>query len=235
MAWIYLVRHAQASFLTEDYDRLSDAGRVQARLLGQEFAKCGIRFDYAISGSLLRQQQTAAHILEASGSERLPEVEERPGLNEFFPEVWTGIAKELAREDHSLRPHLLALKNNDGQPPAAKWDSYLTLTVAILSAWVEHRFPDLEIESFAEFTERVYSSMIDLPGQEETKILVVSSSTPTSLLIGRGMGLSAPDSLRFMRWLYNTSWSLLHITGTFHDTVSFNDFTHLQPTQVTLI
>ena len=49
------------------------------------------------------------------------------------------------------------------------------------------------------------------------------------------MELGAAESLRFMRWLYNTSWSLLHSTGTWLDTVSFNDFTHLQPTQVTLI
>lgn len=235
MAWIYLVRHGQASFLTEDYDRLSDEGKVQARLLGQEFARCGIRFDYAIAGSLLRQQQTAAHILEATGADKLPEVEERPGLNEFYPAVWTGIAKELAREDATLRPHLLALRNNDGKPARDKWDNYLTLTVAVLSAWVENRYPDLEIESFAAFTERVYDSMNELPGKEDSKILVVSSSTPTSLLIGRGMELSAGDSLRFMRWLYNTSWSLLHSTGTWLDTVSFNDFTHLQPAQVTLI
>lgn len=235
MAWIYLVRHAQASFLTENYDRLSDEGRVQARLLGQEFARCGIDFDYAITGSLLRQQQTAGLILDASGAANPPTIEERPGLDEFYPEVWTGIAKELAREDAELRTHLLALRTKDDKPHSEKWDSYLTLTIAIMSAWVENRFPELEIESFEAFSARVMGAVEKLPGTEESKILIVSSSTPSSMLVGHGLQLKPAESLRFMRYLYNTSWSILRSVGPLFDTVSFNDFTHLKPAQVTMI
>ncbi len=234
MAWIYLVRHGQASFLSEDYDRLSDTGKFQAMLLGQEFARCGVRFDAVITGSLLRQQQTAGYILEAMGAAET-RTQERPGLNEFYPEVWTSIAKELAREDHTLRHHLIALRSQERAPHADRWENYLTLTLAVLTAWVENRFPGLAIESFADFTKRVYASMEGLPDAPDAKILVVSSSTPSALLIGRGLELGAGESLRFMRWLYNTSWSLLHASGSLIETVSFNDHTHLKPAQVTMI
>ena len=38
---IHLVRHGQASFGTDDYDRLSDLGRMQATLAGRELARRG--------------------------------------------------------------------------------------------------------------------------------------------------------------------------------------------------
>ena len=39
MGSMYLVRHAQASFGTDDYDRLTETGFTQARLLGAYFAR----------------------------------------------------------------------------------------------------------------------------------------------------------------------------------------------------
>jgi len=38
MGAIYLVRHGQAAFGTDDYDRLTEIGYTQARLLGGFFA-----------------------------------------------------------------------------------------------------------------------------------------------------------------------------------------------------
>ena len=54
-----LVRHAQASFFPEDYDRLSPLGEQQARLLGEFWVRQGMRFDEVYSGPRLRQRQTA--------------------------------------------------------------------------------------------------------------------------------------------------------------------------------
>ena len=59
MGRILLVRHAQASFGSADYDRLSDLGLEQARLLGAWIATCGRRIDLAVNGSLKRHRDTA--------------------------------------------------------------------------------------------------------------------------------------------------------------------------------
>jgi len=59
MGQILLVRHAQASFGSADYDRLSELGLEQARLLGAWMAKRGGRIDLAVSGSLKRHRDTA--------------------------------------------------------------------------------------------------------------------------------------------------------------------------------
>ena len=46
MSTLYLVRHGQASFGTDNYDRLSAIGEEQARELGRYFVASGERIDH---------------------------------------------------------------------------------------------------------------------------------------------------------------------------------------------
>jgi phosphohistidine phosphatase SixA len=48
MAELVLVRHAQASFGADDYDKLSDLGWRQSRWLGEYFAERGAAFDHVM-------------------------------------------------------------------------------------------------------------------------------------------------------------------------------------------
>ncbi len=59
MTTIYLIRHGQASFGADDYDKLSDLGRRQAEITGHYLRDHGIHIDAAYSGTLLRQRETA--------------------------------------------------------------------------------------------------------------------------------------------------------------------------------
>lgn len=60
MGKIVLVRHAQASLLSAEYDQLSPLGEEQSVVLGRWWAARGERFDHAWSGDLKRQQRTGA-------------------------------------------------------------------------------------------------------------------------------------------------------------------------------
>jgi phosphohistidine phosphatase SixA len=51
---LFLVRHAQASFLSQNYDQLSARGETQARLLGEYWAKHNVAFDRVCSGPAVR-------------------------------------------------------------------------------------------------------------------------------------------------------------------------------------
>src|ERR1700740_634212 len=50
MGRLFLVRHAQASFLSQNYDQLSPLGGTQARLLGQYWAQHHVLFDRVGTG-----------------------------------------------------------------------------------------------------------------------------------------------------------------------------------------
>ncbi len=77
MAELLLIRHGQASFGEEDYDKLSATGRLQARALGDFLRKTGWTPDRLITGTLNRQRQT----LEEMGFDQ--EAEEHLGFNEY--------------------------------------------------------------------------------------------------------------------------------------------------------
>ena len=85
MGQILLVRHAQASFDSADYDRLSALGIEQARLLGAWLANCGRPIDVAVTGSLKRQRQTAQACLAVLPAVLQPAVPWRPdaGFDEY--------------------------------------------------------------------------------------------------------------------------------------------------------
>ena len=69
---LWLVRHGQAAFASDNYDQLTDLGWQQARWLGGHLAALGLNFGRTASGTLRRQQETAQAISESLDTE--PEV-----------------------------------------------------------------------------------------------------------------------------------------------------------------
>ena len=65
MGTLFVVRHAQASFLEANYDQLSQLGEAQARTLGEYWAQRGVIFDRVGVGPRVRQKDTARLVSEA--------------------------------------------------------------------------------------------------------------------------------------------------------------------------
>lgn len=68
MGQIFLIRHGQASFGSDDYDRLSTLGSDQAALLGRWFEACGLPVDRVIAGALRRHRETASGFFAGFGA-----------------------------------------------------------------------------------------------------------------------------------------------------------------------
>ncbi len=85
MADIFLVRHGQASFGSDNYDQLSELGYQQGRLLGQHFLQQQKQFDALYAGSLARQQQTGQALIDTyrAAGVNTPELTIDPNWNEF--------------------------------------------------------------------------------------------------------------------------------------------------------
>src|SRR5262249_9030082 len=80
-----LVRHGQASFFSEDYDRLSPIGEAQSRNLGAYWVRLGETFSEVYVGPLRRQQRTAELVGEEfrRAGLRWPEPTVIAALNEY--------------------------------------------------------------------------------------------------------------------------------------------------------
>lgn len=63
MSRIFLVRHGEASWHSDDYDRLTDRGHAQARAVGEELVARRVVPDVVMSGTLRRHRETAAGLL----------------------------------------------------------------------------------------------------------------------------------------------------------------------------
>ena len=81
MSIIYLVRHGQASFGSDNYDKLSSLGELQASITGEYFSEIGVQFDAAFCGDLDRQKATAQLVLEKQYEETMPVID--PRFNEI--------------------------------------------------------------------------------------------------------------------------------------------------------
>ena len=97
MATIYLIRHGQASFGSDDYDQLSQLGIRQAEVTGEYFRESGIFFDSAYSGDLKRQIDTSQLVLASQPAAFSTNIDSRFKTNLWQP---------------SLEWHLSALKTN---------------------------------------------------------------------------------------------------------------------------
>jgi phosphohistidine phosphatase len=77
---VFLVRHAEAAPGEPDELRaLTERGLVQAREVGEQLAREGVRPDVVLTSPLLRARQTAAAIARATGAEIEPEERLAPG------------------------------------------------------------------------------------------------------------------------------------------------------------
>ena len=85
MGNLYLVRHGQASFGEDDYDKLSALGHQQSVRLGEYFKARGIAFDAVVTGTLRRHAETFAGIAQGLGLQA--EALQWPGLNEYDSEA----------------------------------------------------------------------------------------------------------------------------------------------------
>ncbi|QRX84878.1 histidine phosphatase family protein [Glaciimonas sp. PAMC28666] len=220
MAEFYLVRHGQASFGTDNYDRLSPLGHQQSKWLGQYFAERDIQFDRVIVGTQLRHRQTAEGIFHGNG--QIPVFSEHPGLNEYdFYALFNAVGEEHA--------DLKRLTSGD------KHDFYVGLK-QVLQLWAANQLSGPLPESWNAFAQRVRDALLFIQQCGGQRILVVSSGGPSGM-IGRQV-LEAPANIAIELNLQvrNTSFSHYYFNQQAIKLASFNNIPHLdQPDRLSAI
>jgi len=230
MGRLFLVRHAQASFLCENYDCLSELGVTQARLLGEYWAQRNVVFSRVCAGPALRHQQTLLHVAEAYRKARRPFparviVAE---FNEFQGEaVLSQSLPQLLANNARVRELNDALQGSNNH--AAKRANFQRLFEAVISMWVNGEIALPDVESWPEFCERVnrgLSAFLAKSKKGETAAIFTSSG-PVSVAVQRALHLSAPDALRIAWMPRNCSFSEFLFSGDRFALSSFNVFPHL--------
>ncbi|HXG92732.1 MAG TPA: histidine phosphatase family protein [Blastocatellia bacterium] len=216
MSYIYLIRHAQAGS-RDNYDVLSGLGHEQARRLGQHFAEQGIELSTVYSGGMRRQRHTAEIVCEAMarGGLSVPDIVTDERWNEFsLISIYRAIARRLCDESEEFARDFAEMQEALRRDPHTVGGATSRCDIAVIRAWMEHRFPDYEGESWASFRARIESCAAELTNHNSEKaVAVFTSATPVAITAGASLGLSDEKLLKILGVLYNTGVTVMRARG----------------------
>jgi broad specificity phosphatase PhoE len=230
MGIVFLVRHAQASFLEPNYDKLSDLGVAQARLLGEYWARHKIIFDRVCTGPCVRQKDSFAIVSDVCRKASIPFPD--PLVLQEFDEyqgeaVLDRSLPGLLDNDQGIRDLHGAFQSSSGS--AERRAAFQKLFEAIIGKWVRGEICPPGVETWSEFCSRVHSGLAKClaGGQRGERVAIFTSGGPIAVVMQRALQLS-PESTLNVSWMSrNSSWSEFLYSGERFTLSSFNCHAHL--------
>jgi broad specificity phosphatase PhoE len=216
---IFVVRHGQAAFGTEHYDRLTEIGFTQSRLLGAYFGRRNIRFDAVFTGTLRRQTETAQGIFEGHPELGQPILQEIfPALDEYKPE-----SVMMALTGNFPAPALAAARRD----PVVVREHFRVLREALL-AWAEGRTKPEGMPVWKAFQDGAVAALIEARRRfPDGNVLVVSSGGPIAAIVAAVLNAPPATAVELNLRIRNSALSEFAATPRRHHLVSFNGLPHL--------
>jgi len=210
MGTIYLVRHAQASFGSDDYDRLSPLGWRQGQRLGEHLRAHGLHFDAVFTGTLRRHHETWLAI--RTGWEAARDAQVWPGLDEY--------------DSAALIEALKAPPPGDLHTPEG-YRAHFRLLRDALRQWMAGVISPRGMPNYEAFRSAAVSLLEHIRHAHTGDVLVISSGGPIASLVGHLLGTSPEASIELNLRLRNTAVSEVAHTPRRCALVSFNTLPHL--------
>ena len=222
MTTIYLIRHGQASFGAESYDKLSPNGELQAKLLGRYFDEILKEAPYVVAGSMQRHQQTTQLALAECFPESEPVTDS--AWNEFnHQQVFAQY------EPRFNQPELLKEDVSQHANPRA----YLSkIFEGAIERWTGGDYHQEYEESWPDFKQRVETALQhlcdDLAEKKPRYAVVFTSGGVISVAAGKILGLS-PNKTFALNWaITNTSMTTLRLVGNQPQLLSLNEHHYIK-------
>jgi broad specificity phosphatase PhoE len=237
MSTLHLVRHAQASFLADDYDVLSELGHEQSRMLGAYWASLGLTFDAVYVGPRRRHRHTAelarSGMREAGGA-AWPEPILLPELDEYQAEAL------MQREVPKLleaRPDLAELLQQfQGHADRrTRMRAFERVLQTVMRMWAGGELTLARDESWTAFTERVSSALRTLTNTPSgQRIVAFSSGGAIGVAIAEILKAPYEQALELGWALHNSSVCEILFSNERRSLSRFNVLSHLaDPSQWT--
>ncbi len=230
MSTLYVVRHGQAMFFEDDYDRLSPKGEEQSRLLADFWIEEKIAPDEVYTGSLKRQRRTAEVVGESYGRAGLswPRAQVLEGLNEYDAGNFMKILREELSEKHE---HVRRLSEEDKRAAgeSERYRTFHRLLEAVVKYWIAGEYEADGFESWVEFRDRVRGALdqiLSIEGRGR-RVAVFTSGGPIGVAVQTA--LEAPEQKAGeLNWrIHNSSVTVFAFTAGRFTLDQFNSIAHL--------
>jgi broad specificity phosphatase PhoE len=231
MSRVILVRHAQASFLEPNYDKLCATGEEQSRMLGEYWARRGVHFARAWSGPRVRQVQTARIVEEAYRrlGREFPEVNVMNEFDEYPAEavLKLGLPQVLEESQEVGDLHRAFEQANDIDE---RKRAFQQMFEAVISMWVSGELVIDGVESWQDFCARVERGIATIANSTAPAgdSVVFTSGGPIGVAMRRALHLSHADTLQLTWMSRNASFSEFLSSGDRFTLSTFNAHPHLE-------
>ena len=230
MSKLVLVRHGQARFFSDDYDRLSEMGLRQSRVLGEYWLEKGEGFDEVYVGTLRRQRETAEAAGEVfrAGGRDWPGHEVLPGLDEYpADQIMDALLPLLCGRDEGF----VRLKSDfDGAADGPeRYRTFHRLLAAVMAEWIGGKVEANGLMRWTEFRDGVRGALRDIMARDGRgrRVVVFSSGGPIGVAVQSV--LRAPDLMAAeLNWrIHNCSVTEITFSGDRVALDCFNAVGHL--------
>ncbi|MEW6666420.1 MAG: histidine phosphatase family protein [Thermodesulfobacteriota bacterium] len=225
MSMIYMIRHAQASFGQDDYDRLSPLGKRQARILAGHLLETGFSPDAVYSGTMMRQRDTAEEfrsVYQAQGKP-VPEITILSGFDEYDTgSIVAALFPAMAAQDSTLKEDLPRMYSSK--------ESFKRVFEGAMLRWATGEFDTPGTESWEELKSRVAGALrliMERHGKRKT-LLIFTSGGAIAATLATVLGISGEYAIRLNWQVVNTSISRFMYNEERITLAGFNAYAHLE-------
>jgi broad specificity phosphatase PhoE len=217
MPTVLLIRHAQASFGTADYDVLSDRGHAQVAALQRALARRGIVADHIVSGTLRRQRDTGQPCANDVGAVAMVDAR------------WNEYDDDDVLLHHSTTRARLVRSPTDSAPLVSSRNFQRVVDQA-LQGWVDAGSSSRCAQTWPDFLGLVNRALDDVGAQlrRGQTALAFSSSGVIAALAASLIGQPEHAFVTLNRVSVNTAITKVIVGSRGKTLVSYNDHSHLE-------
>ncbi|HYL74979.1 MAG TPA: histidine phosphatase family protein [Bryobacteraceae bacterium] len=231
MALLTLVRHGQASFLKENYDKLSELGERQSRILGEYWLRTGAVFDQVYQGPACRHLRTGEMVADVyrqagagwSDAVTLPELNEYAGI-----EVVRTFLPGLMETHEDIRVMEAEFRQAGEQDVAFRL--FDKLFARITRMWVNEELDSPDIEPWKDFCARIDRGIgrIREGAGKNSRIVAFTSGGVIAATVRAALDLSPQKTLETSWTSRNASYTEFLFSPERFSLSSFNNHPHLE-------
>ena len=220
MGSLYLVRHGQASFGSQNYDALSALGHQQGHVVGLALKARGVVPEVVVAGTMQRHQETARAALSAMALDTSVQI--LAGVNEFDHENVIEVAEPRYADKAVMMGEMAA----SGDPRRA-FQSFFQDAV---SRWVAGHHDAEYVEPWSSFKLRCVTTLSELVQRTPPKghAVVFTSGGFISVVCAHLLGLHDTQAFTINWTLANAGITKINVGREGLHLLSVNEHGHLE-------
>jgi broad specificity phosphatase PhoE len=225
MSELIFVRHGQASFGKESYDKLSERGVEQIKILARHWQALDQDFDYIYSGSLLRQRETANELRSLVRGQP-----EQATVNPAFNEYNGDPLIQVYLRDHAAEEGF----GSELKWPICEESLFQRLFEAATARWISNSLSptmqDSDFEHWHDFQNRVYRAVDGLMEKHTggSRVLVSTSGGVIAMALQRVLQFPDEQVIATNWMVHNSSVTRVKYGKGKVSMTQFNSLAHLE-------